>query len=127
MVVLEKVPSGKPHRFEAPEEQFVKIVVRQEQSDENHLRKLLMHGKRRVEYPEVSIIIPVHNEGEKLYLTLEALRYSTNVNYEVIVVDDGSTDLCCDFLRSNHSLFNNVLLVNTFAKTGDEVGQLHPV
>jgi GT2 family glycosyltransferase len=62
--------------------------------------------------PEVSIIIPVHNEGQRLFLTLEALPWSTDVRFEVIVVDDGSTDRCCDFLRAEPALFPNIRLLS---------------
>ncbi|MGQ0572328.1 MAG: glycosyltransferase family 2 protein [Armatimonadota bacterium] len=63
--------------------------------------------------PVVSFVIPVHNEGEMLYLTLEALRSSTAVDHETIVVDDGSTDSCCELLRSAPSLFENTLVLST--------------
>lgn len=46
--------------------------------------------------PEVSIVIPVHNEGERLKLTLDSLANTMLGPYEVIVVDDESTDGCCE-------------------------------
>ncbi len=49
--------------------------------------------------PRVSIIIPVRNEGGSLRRTLESIAENTSYpDYEVIVVDDASTDGCCDFL-----------------------------
>jgi len=44
--------------------------------------------------PEVSIIIPVHNEGFRLRETIEAIAQTADVPYEVVVVDDVSTDGC---------------------------------
>ncbi|GBK60420.1 MAG: glycosyltransferase [Paenibacillus macerans] len=47
----------------------------------------------------VSIIITVKNNGVDLYTTMESLKVSrTSLPYEVIIVDEGSVDGCCDFL-----------------------------
>lgn len=66
--------------------------------------------------PTVSFVIPVLNEGVRIYLTLEALLASTAVDYEVIVVDDGSDDGCCDFLRREKPQFEKVTLVTQHRK-----------
>jgi dolichol-phosphate mannosyltransferase len=49
----------------------------------------------------VSVVIPVHNEAENIKaLLLEIQRaLSTKGDYEVVVVDDGSTDRTSDVLR----------------------------
>ena len=44
------------------------------------------------ELPKISVIIPVHNAGRTLKRCLESLEKQSDPNYEVIVVDDGSTD-----------------------------------
>ncbi len=49
--------------------------------------------------PEVSIIIPVHNEGVRLRETIDAIAGTADVPYEVVVVDDVSADGCCDDLK----------------------------
>ncbi|MBL7124586.1 MAG: glycosyltransferase family 2 protein [Dehalococcoidales bacterium] len=41
---------------------------------------------------EVSIIIPMYNAGKTIIQTLRALKNQTRKDFEVIVVDDGSTD-----------------------------------
>src|SRR5260370_20472625 len=42
--------------------------------------------------PEVSIIVPARNEEASLGDCLQSLTMQTGVSYEIIVVDDGSTD-----------------------------------
>lgn len=42
--------------------------------------------------PDVSIVIPCFNHGATLQETLDSVNSQTSRNYEVVVVDDGSTD-----------------------------------
>jgi len=63
----------------------------------------------------ISIIIPVYNQAAKLIKTLESINKQSYQDYEVIIVNDGSSDgvenLCAKYLRSleisNHYLFLN--------------------
>ena len=50
--------------------------------------------------PEVSIIIPVYNKKPYLPGMLESLRNQTFESYEVILVNDGSTDGSAELLKS---------------------------
>jgi cellulose synthase/poly-beta-1,6-N-acetylglucosamine synthase-like glycosyltransferase len=43
-------------------------------------------------FPFVSIIVPVYNEGKILYSSIESLLDIDYPNYEIIIVNDGSTD-----------------------------------
>jgi GT2 family glycosyltransferase len=61
--------------------------------------------------PEASIIVPAHNEGNLLRETIEAVLKNTRVPVEVIVVDDESTDSCCDISNLNHPLLKDVIVV----------------
>jgi len=42
--------------------------------------------------PHISVIIPVYNGGENFRRCLDALTATGYANYEIVVVDDGSTD-----------------------------------
>ena len=50
--------------------------------------------------PAVSVVIPTHNRSALLRLTLDSVFAQTFRDFEVIVVDDGSTDDTLDMLRS---------------------------
>ncbi len=50
--------------------------------------------------PEVSIIIPARNEEVNLYSCLDSLTTQTGVTFEIIVVDDASTDRTRDIALS---------------------------
>lgn len=47
----------------------------------------------------LSIIITAHNEGEEVRRTLESIAANTTGHFEVVLVDDASTDGCCDGLE----------------------------
>jgi glycosyltransferase involved in cell wall biosynthesis len=50
--------------------------------------------------PDVSVVIPTHNRKSLLPLTLHSALRQRNVDLEVLVVDDGSTDGTSTFVRS---------------------------
>jgi glycosyltransferase involved in cell wall biosynthesis len=50
--------------------------------------------------PRISVIVPVYNAGRTLAQCLESLQRQTDSGYEVIVVDDRSTDDSRDIARS---------------------------
>lgn len=53
----------------------------------------------------VSIIIPIYNAGKYLHECLESIRVQTYKDFEVLLIDDGSTDnsaaLCKEFVMSD--------------------------
>jgi len=69
------------------------------------------HGTTRPNGPRISVIIPVYNAGASLADCLAALAGSQQRNFELIIVDDHSSDDCaaiarahCDhFIRLNHN------------------------
>jgi hypothetical protein len=50
--------------------------------------------------PSVSVIIPARNEQASLASCLESLAGQSGVTFEILVVDDGSTDRTADIARS---------------------------
>jgi len=63
--------------------------------------------------PQISIVIPCRNEGPNVHNTVSSiLGTPTKCRFEIIVVDDGSTDNCCDFLRSA-SVDKRIRLINS--------------
>ena len=50
--------------------------------------------------PEMSVIVPARNEEACLGACLESLAGQQGVSFEIIVVDDGSTDRTSEIARS---------------------------
>jgi cellulose synthase/poly-beta-1,6-N-acetylglucosamine synthase-like glycosyltransferase/peptidoglycan/xylan/chitin deacetylase (PgdA/CDA1 family)/spore germination protein YaaH len=62
-------------------------------------------------HPLVSVIVPAYNEEKVIAQTIECLLASTYPNFEIIVVDDGSSDLTSEVVSNN---FNNEPHVRLF-------------
>lgn len=50
--------------------------------------------------PPVSVIIPTHNSARFIYHTLQSVMAQTFLDFEIIVVDDASTDNTCEIVKS---------------------------
>ena len=60
--------------------------------------------------PEISVIIPVKNSSKTIVSCLDAIYASMNVDFEVLVVDDGCMDSTMDVVSKYKfiSLKNNL-------------------
>jgi glycosyltransferase involved in cell wall biosynthesis len=74
--------------------------------------------------PKLSIVVPVHNEAEnlpELYARLTTVLAELGASYEIIVIDDGSTDGSLQFLRDVHAKDARVKVVNLARNFGHQV------
>jgi len=64
---------------------------------------------------KLSIIIPTYNEEKTIIEILKKIKnISTNkIQYEVVVIDDGSTDQTKKLLENNNNLYNKLLINET--------------
>lgn len=74
------------------------------------------------EYPPVSIIIPCHNEGENIRDTIEHLTNLEYPDYEIIAVNDGSTDNTAEVLDELESQIPQLRVVHFRKNQGKAVG-----
>ncbi len=66
--------------------------------------------------PLVSIIIPVFNDKETISLTLKNLLHQSYKNFEIIVVDDGSTDCTIKKVTEYTKKYSNIKLLTCEAE-----------
>ena len=67
--------------------------------------------------PTLSIVIPVYNCARYVQATLDSISQQSFTDYEIIVVDDGSTDGTAEILRS-YSEHEPRLVIETIAHRG---------
>jgi len=74
---------------------------------------------------KLSVIIPTHNRAEILKTTLQRVMAQTDIDFEVIVVDDGSTDETEQIVRNFQFPISNDQLNSKFQipRPNDAVGQ----
>lgn len=61
---------------------------------------------------KVSIIIPTYNSAKYLSMSIDSCLSQTFNDYEIIIVNDGSTDNTVDLVMDYVNRYNNVFLVN---------------
>ena len=59
----------------------------------------------------ISVIIPCYNLEKYIGDCLDSVFYQTFKDFEVIIVDDGSTDKSVEIIKSYQSRFSNILLI----------------
>jgi len=64
--------------------------------------------------PLISILIPSFNEGKTILNVLNRISkiMASSVNYEVVVINDGSTDNTLVLLKQNKDLYNQLITYN---------------
>lgn len=79
--------------------------------------------KSKEKLPLVSIIIPLYNAESFIIETLESVKRQSYGNYEVIIVDNVSTDNGCDIVKEFIADLDGFQLLQTDANSG---GPAHP-
>lgn len=65
--------------------------------------------------PYFSVIVPVYNRIDEVRDLLESLSHQTNKDFEIILVEDGSTEPCEDAVKP----FTNIIDVKYFYKSNE--------
>lgn len=63
--------------------------------------------------PLVSVIMPAHNSGRFIGMAIDSVRAQTYQNWELIVVNDTSTDSTCDIVKRYEQCDKRIRLYNT--------------
>ena len=69
--------------------------------------------------PRFSVIIPVYNRAKLVKEAIDSVLSQTNKDFEVIVVDDGSTDDTLEMLES----YGNQITILSQSNQGPEVAR----
>jgi biofilm PGA synthesis N-glycosyltransferase PgaC len=72
--------------------------------------------------PKVSIIVPCHNEGEDVRETIEFLANQDYPNFDIIAVNDGSTDDTLAILIELSQHYEKLRLINQESNQGKAMG-----
>lgn len=62
--------------------------------------------------PEISVVIPCFNQGKYIAECLESVLSQTFNDYEIIIVNDGSTDNSLDIIEKYRGKHKNIRLIN---------------
>src|ERR687885_1225888 len=71
-----------------------------QQEDNNREEGRQSHSERRQRFPMVSIVLPARNEQDNIQNCLDSLVRQDYQNYEIIAVNDCSTDATGEILRN---------------------------
>jgi len=72
-------------------------------------------------YPMFSILIPCHNEENVITKTIDYLHTQNYPNFEIIAIDDGSTDSTYKILKHLSRKYNNVRVIRLTSNQGKAV------
>lgn len=85
--LMQKIPS-ELWKF-TPETECISLIKKEFIADEKDKESVLaIHFS----LPKISVILPIYNSEKYLTATLESIEHQDFQNYEIIIVDDGSTD-----------------------------------
>lgn len=77
-------------------------------------KSILEHETKK----KLSIILPVYNAQQYLESCVSQLEQVQNINYEIIIVNDGSTDQTPKIAKTLKDSYTNIILVNSIKNRG---------
>jgi glycosyltransferase involved in cell wall biosynthesis len=75
--------------------------------------------------PQVSVVIPTYNRAGLLDRAIDSVLAQTHKNYEIIVVDDGSTDATDEILQSYEKVVTRLRQANRGVSAARNLGIEH--
>ena len=72
--------------------------------------------KGAITMPRISVILPIYNASEFLYESLESLSNQTYTDFEIIAIDDGSTDNSLDLLEDYAKKEHRLRIISRYNK-----------
>ncbi len=93
--------------------------------DMQDTRAMIIHEAAIDYIPKISVIMPVYNTEKYLRETLETVINQTLKDFEIICIDDGSTDNSLEILKEYASKDNRITLItqeNLYASTARNAG-----
>lgn len=61
-------------------------------------------------FPDISVIMPIYNAGRTLKKSINSILCQENVNFEIICIDDGSTDTSVEQIKELQKRYPQILL-----------------
>ena len=76
---------------------------------------------------KISIVIPIFNEKNNISALINEIKKTLNkkIVYEVIIVNDGSTDITKEFLSDINKKEKNIIVINHKKKLRAKYGAYH--
>jgi len=73
--------------------------------------------------PKISVIIPIYNAERYLSETIESVMAQTYSDWEIVAVDDGSTDKTPEILKDHEKKLSKKLCVITQKNSGVSIAR----
>lgn len=81
------------------------------------LKKILNYNKNIDEIKKISIIIPTYNRKNQLKECIDSILEQTYTNFEILIIDDCSTDGTQEFIKENYS-DNRIIYIKNEKNSG---------
>jgi biofilm PGA synthesis N-glycosyltransferase PgaC len=89
---------------------------------ERHPHRIVDRPPQRTDYPLVAVFVPCFNEQAHAEETIEALMESKYPSYEVVAINDGSSDSTGEILNALAARFPRLRVIHQLENQGKAVG-----